>query len=119
MPKILVVEDAMALLKAWVKRFSDSGFKVLPANNSQSAIKAAIEEHPDLVVLDLPYTQGQEVIKKLREYKWGNSVPVLFLNSWQDREIFVEYSIGLEDHLPYNWSLQEVVEKAKHKLALA
>ena len=119
MPKVLVIEDATALLKAWVQKFQDQGFEVLIANNKLSALETAARNRPDLVVIDLPERESEETIKKLREFKWGYQVPVLFLNSWEDPEIFIQYSEGLDDHLAYNWSLQEVVERAKSKLAIA
>jgi len=117
MQKILVIEDTKLLIKAWVKKFEGQGFEVLTANDGTSAIEAAIDGHPDLVVVDLPETQGAAAIKKLREFKWANRIPVMFLNSWHDPEVFREYSVGLDEHLDYNWSLEEVTQRAKQKLA--
>lgn len=118
-PKILVVEDVQILMSAWISKFKNQGFEVCLASNGKAAVKAAVEEHPDLVVLDLANSEGEEVIKKLREYKWANNMPVMFLNSWDDEEIISAYSEGIDDHLAYNWSLEEVVQKAKQKLAVA
>lgn len=118
MPKILVIEDAKALINAWIGKFRNHGFEVLTAQNEKTAIQTAVQTHPDLVVVDLPDTEGMAVVKKLREQKWAVTVPIMFLNSWHDPELLMEHSEGIDDYLAYNWSLEEVVQKAKRKLAL-
>lgn len=117
--KILVVEDEQSLLQAWAKKFEKQGLNVLTAANGESALEAAFKNHPDLVVIDLvmPSTEGLMVIKKLREDKWGNRVPVMFLNSWRDPETFGEIS-GPVDYLANNWSFQQVIERVVQKLEI-
>jgi response regulator RpfG family c-di-GMP phosphodiesterase len=118
MAKILVIEETKGLAKAWVQKFKTEGFDVLTAPSGQAAVKAAYHRHPDLVVVDVAEKEGEAAVKQIRKASWARRLPALFLNSWHDPEIFMEYSEGLDDHLPYNWSLREVVEKAKHKLVL-
>lgn len=118
-PKVLVVEDEKSLLKAWIERFGRLGFKVLAAPDGVSAGEIALKDHPDLVVVDLvmPSSDGLMLVKKLREDKWGNGVPVMFLNSWQDPEVLAQEAGSANFHFAYNWSLEQVVEKVKHRLS--
>src|SRR5581483_5239255 len=107
MPKILVIEDTKAMLNAWVKKFESQGFDVYTADCAEKAVKVAQENRPQIVVVDLPNKEGTQAIKKIREHKWGSRLPVLFLNSLQDPEVYMQYSVGPDVHLAYNWSLQE------------
>ncbi len=119
MAKILVIEDTASLEKAWVQKFKTEGFEVLTASSGQAAVKVAQSRHPDLVVVDVAEEEGQPAVNQIRRQSWARKLPALFLNSFRDREIFTQYSMGLDEHLPYNWSLREVVEKAKQKLAFS
>jgi len=115
--QILVIEDEKPLLKIWEGIFRKEGMDVLTASTGEDALKSAFKNHPDLVVIDLvmPSSEGLTVIKKLREDKWGNKVPVVFLNGWRDPEAFTEIS-GPTDYMNNNWSLKQVVEKVERKL---
>jgi response regulator RpfG family c-di-GMP phosphodiesterase len=118
-PNVLVVEDEQSLLIAWEEKFKRQGLNVLTATNGRSALKIAFENHPDLVVIDLVLgsSEGLKVLKTLRENKWGNRVPVVFLNSWQDPETFnAETRYPLDDYFAYNWNLEQVVERVAQKL---
>src|SRR5579864_5112234 len=87
-PTILVVEDEKSLLKAWAELFTKEGLSVLTAPDGQSALSLALRWHPDLLVVDLvmPNSDGLTLVKKLRENKWGQKVPVMFLSGWLSSE---------------------------------
>lgn len=117
-PTVLVIEDEKSLLKAWVQNFEQAGFKVLTATNSDTALLAAFRNHPDLIVVDvvMPSSDGLIIIKKLREDKWGNNVPVMFLSSWQDPQMLPQMASANDEHLGSNWSLSQVVRRVGQKL---
>ena len=117
-PTILVIEDEKSLLKAWVSKFESDGFEVLTAQDGVSAVDQALKKHPDMIVVDLvmPSSDGLYVMKKLREDKWGNSVPVMFLSSWRDPENLDEKNSAKEEYFSGNWSLEQVVNKVEEKL---
>jgi len=52
-PTILVIEDDDALRSTVEMGLSDEGYQVLKAGNGRDGIRLAIEEHPDLVLLDV------------------------------------------------------------------
>ncbi len=116
-PTILVVEDEKTLLKTWAQKFKQEGLEVLTAQDGEAALKVALQNHPDLIVLDLvmPSTDGLMFIKKLREDKWGNRVAVTFLNSWRDPESFSKQE-PKEYHIDQNWGLDQVVQSIAGKL---
>ena len=51
--RVLVVDDEPDILSILVYQLSREGFRVSTAINGQSAIATAVEERPDIVILDL------------------------------------------------------------------
>jgi CheY-like chemotaxis protein len=123
-PIILVVEDEKSLLKAWAEIFRREGLNVLTASYGQSALNLALRWHPDLLVVDLVMAHSDclTLIKKLRENKWGQNVPVMFLSGWLASEIYEDGSAATFHHQDYyldnNWSFSQVVGEVRNKLKL-
>ncbi len=67
--KILIIEDEADLIKGLKLNLSDEGFDVDWAVNGAEGLRKAIEETPDLIILDimLPEMDGLEVCRKLRQ----------------------------------------------------
>ena len=66
--KILFVEDELSLQKSIAFILEKEGFSVITANNGEDAVKLALRENPDLILLDLilPGIDGFEVCKILK-----------------------------------------------------
>lgn len=82
--KILIAEDDPSLRKVLFKKLEASGYKVLEASDGEMAINLALEEKPDLVILDelMPKFTGTGVVKRIRnDESWGQSVPVFILTN--------------------------------------
>jgi DNA-binding response OmpR family regulator len=118
--KILIVEDEPALLMVLADKFRREGFVALEAKDGEQALDLATKHHPDLLVLDIvmPSMDGLTMLKKLREDKWGQQVPVLILSNLSDPEQINEAAgRGAVDFLvKSNWGLDDVVEKVKQTL---
>lgn len=71
MIKILLVEDDPFISEIYTKKFSSSGFEVVPAFTGRDALKKAHESTFDLVLLDmvLPELSGLDVLRELRTNK--------------------------------------------------
>ncbi len=82
--KILIAEDDPSLRKVLGKKLAAAGYKVIEAADGEIAINLALEEKPDLVILDelMPKFTGTGVIKRLRsDTEWGSKVPVFILTN--------------------------------------
>ncbi|HPS53977.1 MAG TPA: diguanylate cyclase [Sedimentisphaerales bacterium] len=81
--KILVIEDSQTDLFLLQKHLSKMGFDVLLANNAQEGIYSAINERPDIILLDvmLPDIDGFEVCDKLKSNSKTSEIPVIFISS--------------------------------------
>lgn len=115
--KILLVEDDTFLLGMYATKFELDGFKVIMAEDGEKAIRAALKELPDIILLDiiLPKLNGFEVLKQLKLEPTTAKIPVILLtNLSQKDEIEQGLKIGAEDYLiKANFMPSEVVEKIK------
>ncbi len=120
--KILIVEDEMFSVKALKKKLEDSDFQVLVAFNGVSGLEVALQEHPDLILLDLilPEMDGITMLDKLREDDWGKKVPVIILSNLSKADSIRESrERGVNTYLvKTDWKLDEVIAKVKYELGI-
>ncbi|MDD5147191.1 MAG: response regulator [Candidatus Daviesbacteria bacterium] len=100
--QILIIEDEQVLLELLSDKFKDSGFVVSEATSAEDGIKKALQDLPDLILLDilLPKMDGLTMLKKLRQDPWGETVPVIVLSNLSDQKKVSEaIEIGVYDFL--------------------
>ena len=114
MAKILLVEDEeniRTFLKINLKR---NNFDVIEASSGEEGIKKAIEEKPDLAVLDvmLPGMDGFEVCRTLREYY--SSIGIIMLTArTQDVDKIMGLEYGADDYIVKPFNPLEIVLRIK------
>ncbi len=114
--RILVVDDEPDILSILVYQLSREGFRVSTAVNGQSAISAAIDDPPDLVVLDLmlPIVDGYEVLKILRRNDRTATVPILLLTARREEEERIRgFEYGADDYVTKPFSARELGLRVK------
>lgn len=115
--KLLVVEDDQNIQRMIVDYFKHVGFEVVTASDGDSGIKAAMDERPDALILDvmLPKTDGFSVCRHIRER--NPSLPILILTAKDD---VVDKVLGLEmgadDYITKPFSLRELEARLKSVL---
>jgi two-component system OmpR family response regulator len=112
--QVLVVDDEPSIVDAVATALRYEGFEVRVAGTGRSALSAAQEAPPDLIVLDvmLPDLDGLEVTRRLRSD--GIKVPILFLtarDSIDDK--LAGLAIGGDDYVTKPFSLAEVVARTR------
>lgn len=121
--KILIVEDEIKFLSVFVARCIKEGLGVSQAVDGESGLKKAIEEKPDLILLDLvlPKMDGLEMLKRLRQDAWGKTAEVLILtNLSENKRVAEAMGLGAFEYLLKNdWDMEEVIAKIKKKLAVS
>jgi len=85
---ILIVDDEVSMLIVLSMRLSSVGYNVLKADNGIEALDIAKEKKPDLIILDImmPYMDGIEVSRQLKEHKSTKDIPVIFLTALQGKK---------------------------------
>ena len=109
--RILVVDDEPDILSILVYQLSREGFRVSTAVNGPSAIAAAVDEPPDLVVLDLmlPEMDGYEVLRTLRRDERTEDVPILLLTARREEEERIRgFEYGADDYVTKPFSAREL-----------
>jgi len=78
-PKLLVVDDEVAITDRLAPFLSRSGFEVRVASDGEAALEEIVSYTPDLIILDvlMPRMDGREVLRQLRNK--GDWTPVILL----------------------------------------
>lgn len=121
--RILLVEDDATLAEMYLKKFDVAGFDVLSAHDGEKGLAMALEEKPDIILLDLlmPIMDGMTTMKKLREDAWGKNVPIIILTNLNANDKIIQRIT--EDHPAYylmktNDTPSDVVMKIKDVLKI-
>lgn len=117
--RLLVVDDEPNIRDLLASSLRFAGFEVTTAENGQSAYRQAIyrqamDESPDLIVLDvmLPDMDGFTVTRRLREA--GVQIPVLFLTARDDMHDKIQgLTVGGDDYVTKPFGLEEVVARIR------
>lgn len=120
--RVLIVEDEQLLLEALREAFTQEGFEVLIAADGEEGLKLAVENHPDLILLDIvmPKMDGIAMLGRLRDDAWGVNVPVVILSNLSDyTSVANALSHGVHEFLvKSNWDVKDVIKLAKEKLKI-
>lgn len=118
--KIVVVEDDSQIRDVLVRKLKDEGFDVVSAEDGKTGLEKALDEKPDLLLLDLilPEMDGMTLLEKLREDEFGEDLPVIILTNLENAEKIEESrERGVNDFLvKTDWSLDDVVTKIRSTL---
>ncbi len=84
METILIIEDNADSARLVVRILQPHGYRLLHASDAESGLQMAIEEKPDLILLDLglPDLDGQTLIGLLKSSPGLEGVPVVVTSAW-------------------------------------
>ncbi len=119
---ILVVEDETPLRNALCDKLTSEGFNTLGARNGQEGLIVALQEHPDLILLDIvmPVMDGVMMLHKLRADTWGSGAHVIILTNLSDNENVakaMEQEV-FEYIVKSNIKVEELVRRIKETLGI-
>ena len=116
-PTVLLVEDDRTLARALMMNLELEGFRVVHAADGARGLAMAIDEAPDLVVLDLmlPELTGFELIAALR--RRARPTPVVVLSARGETADKVEaLRLGADDYMTKPFALKELVARVRAHL---
>ncbi len=111
--RVLVVDDEPQILRALKINLSVRGYEVVTAATGAGALRAAAEQRPDVVILDLglPDISGIEVLAGLRGWL---TVPVIVLSARTDSADKVEaLDAGADDYVTKPFGMDEFLARLR------
>lgn len=118
---IVIVDDKPTNLGVLFDFLTDSGFKVLVAQDGESAIQKVEYAHPDLILLDvmMPGMDGFETCRRLKANPFTQNIPVIFMTALSETVDKVKgFNLGAVDYIIKPVQQEEVKARVTTHLAL-
>ncbi|MBI5365804.1 MAG: response regulator [Planctomycetes bacterium] len=117
--RILAAEDYPANAELLKECLTGGGYQVALAVNGEEALKMALADPPDIILLDvvMPKMDGFEVCRRLKENKLTSGIPILIvtaLDSDTDKERGIQ--AGADDFLNKPINIFEVLTRVRSLL---
>jgi DNA-binding response OmpR family regulator len=102
-PTVLLVEDSKTQAKQIKDVLESVGLEVRIVGDGPDAIREALENPPDLIVLDiqLPSMDGYQVCRRLKRAEETQNIPVIMLtDKTGTKETMIGLKAGADDYIP-------------------
>lgn len=112
-PAVLVIEDEAPIRKFLAAALDAEKFSIREAATGESGLRAAVQDPPDLVILDLglPDLDGSIVLARLREWYAG---PIIILSARdQEKQKVAALDAGADDYLTKPFSAPELAARMR------
>jgi diguanylate cyclase (GGDEF)-like protein len=100
--RILVAEDDEISATILVHRLMKDGLEIIRFDNGREAYEAALDDPPNLVILDvkMPGMDGFEVLERLRRAPAYQSIPIILLTSMgSEADVVRGFQLGVDDYI--------------------
>ena len=114
--RILIVDDEPSILATMAPLLRGRGYQVATATSGHAALDAVARDEPHLVILDLglPYLDGIEVCRRLRE---GRSVPIVVLSArGAEKDKVAALDAGADDYVTKPFGAEELLARVRAAL---
>ena len=114
MPTVLIIEDEPDMVLGLRNNLEWDGFDVIAATDGEAGLTCALNERPDLILLDimLPKLSGLDVCRQLRSN--GVNTPVIILTArGQEIDKVLGLEIGADDYVTKPFSIRELLARVR------
>ena len=111
---ILIVEDEQNIVDILSFNLTREGFDTLEALDGPTGLQLALEQNPDLILLDLmlPGMDGFDVCRRVRES--GSSTPIIMLTAREEEtDKVLGLELGADDYITKPFSMRELMARVK------
>jgi DNA-binding response OmpR family regulator len=117
MNRVLIVEDDASLTLGLTAALEGEGHVVRVARSGPEGLRIALEDRPDLILLDLmlPGMSGFELCKRLRDQRVQSTVIILTSRSEENDRVF-GLELGADDYVTKPFSLRELLARIRAHL---
>ena len=115
--KILVVEDERNIVDILTFNLTREGYDISEALDGAEGLRLALDEDPDLILLDLmlPKMDGFEVCRTLREQ--GRATPIIMLTAREEEtDKVLGLELGADDYITKPFSMRELLARVKSNI---
>ena len=112
--RILIVEDEKNIVDILSYNLNKEGYTTLEAYDGDAGLQLALEQNPDLILLDLmlPKMNGFDVCRNLR--KENRSTPVIMLTAREEEtDKVLGLELGADDYITKPFSMRELLARVK------
>ena len=112
--KILIVEDEQNIVDILSFNLEREGYDTIEAYDGPTGLKLALEENPDLILLDLmlPGMDGFDVCRQIR--RAGHATPILMLTAREEEaDKVLGLELGADDYITKPFSMRELLARVK------
>ncbi len=83
MARVLIVDDSETHLYSLSKIVEGEGHETITASGGEEGVKAAVEHHPDLILMDvvMPDLNGFQATRKISKNEATSDIPVIFVTT--------------------------------------
>src|SRR5215208_6969717 len=110
---ILVIEDDETVRTLIKRAFSQSGARVVEAEDGSVGMRAIYADKPDAVLLDIemPGIDGFAALERIRDL---TDVPVMMLTGRGDKDVKLRaFAEGADDYVTKPFDMEEVVARMR------
>ena len=111
---VLIVEDEQNIVDILAFHLSREGYDTIEAYDGKTGLQLALENDPDLILLDLmlPEMNGFEVCKRIRQA--GRGTPILMLTAREEEsDKVMGLELGADDYITKPFSMRELLARVK------
>ena len=111
--KILIVDDE-TLIRTVIKEYCENNnFKTVEASDGKEALKKILENHYDLLILDImrPNMDGYTLLKELPKEKHIPTIIISARNEEYDK--LIGFDLGIDDYITKPFSPKELIARIK------
>jgi DNA-binding response OmpR family regulator len=119
MAKILVAEDEKDIRELIFFSLDHEGFEVLMAVDGEDAVEKALEQRPDLIIMDvrMPRMTGYQACAKIKGIEEIRDIPVVMLSAkGQEAEIQTGLNVGAYEYILKPFAPDELIQRVKEIL---
>lgn len=112
--RILIVEDEKNIVDILSFNLGREGYETMEAYDGQTGLQLALEQDPDLILLDLmlPKMNGFDVCRAIRSA--GRATPVIMLTAREEEnDKVLGLELGADDYITKPFSIRELLARVK------
>ncbi len=118
---ILIIDDNPTNLEVLYGTLASAGYEIYVQMNGEDGIEQAIQQQPDLILLDvmMPGIDGFETCCRLQSNLTTRSIPIIFMTALSDTEHKIKgLNLGAVDYITKPFQQEEVLARVNVHLKL-